>query len=92
VWISDFPVGCHFRTEVPENESQVALEEVLIQLRRDPALDGTYIAMLTADAMGEGATQFRNLGADTFLTKPIDIPLILDLLEEIATREVGLVS
>jgi len=67
-------------------------DKVLVQLRRDPALDGTFIAMLTADAMGDGASQFRNLGADTFLTKPIDIPAILDLLEEVATRGTGLAS
>ena len=45
-----------------------------------------------ADAMGDGASHFRALGADTFLTKPIDIPAILDLLEEVATRGTGLVS
>jgi len=67
-------------------------DKVLAQLRREPALDATFIAMLTADAMGDGATQFRNLGADTFLTKPIDIPLILELLDEVATRETGLAS
>lgn len=65
-------------------------DKVLKRLRQEPSLDGTCIAMLTADAMGDGATQFRQLGADHFLTKPIDIPEILELLEEVATREAGL--
>lgn len=65
-------------------------DKVLKRLRQEPSLDGTFIAMLTADAMGDGATQFRQLGADHFLTKPIDIPAILELLEEVATREAGL--
>lgn len=65
-------------------------DKVLGQLRGEPSLDGTYIAMLTADAMGDGAGHFRQLGADHFLTKPIDIPSILDLLDEVATREVVL--
>jgi PAS domain S-box-containing protein len=65
-------------------------DKVLQRLRQEPSLDDTFIAMLTADAMGDGATVFRQLGADHFLTKPIDIPAILDLLEEVATREAGL--
>jgi len=65
-------------------------DKVLKRLRQEPSLDGTFIAMLTADAMGDGATLFRSLGADSFLTKPIDIPAILDLLEEVATREAGM--
>jgi PAS domain S-box-containing protein len=65
-------------------------DKVLQRLRHEPSLDGTFIAMLTADAMGDGATVFRQLGADHFLTKPIDIPAILDLLEEVATLEAGL--
>jgi CheY-like chemotaxis protein len=59
-------------------------------LRQESSLDGTFIAILTADAMGDGATLFRELGADHFLTKPIDIPAILELLEDVATRETGL--
>ncbi len=65
-------------------------DKVLVRLRQEPSLDGTIIAMLTADAMGDGPTYFTQLGADHFLTKPIDIPAILNLLEEVATREVGL--
>jgi PAS domain S-box-containing protein len=65
-------------------------DKVLKRLRQESSLDGTVIAILTADAMGDGATLFRELGADHFLTKPIDIPAILELLEDVATRETGL--
>ncbi len=65
-------------------------DKVLKELRNDAELDESVIVVMTADAMGDGESVFRELGADHFLTKPINIPAILELLEEVATRKQGL--
>ena len=47
--------------------------EVLRELRSDPATADVPVVVVSADAMGEQIERMRDLGAQAYVTKPIDI-------------------
>ena len=60
--------------------------EVLRQLRRMPALKDTPVCALSASAMHDDLARARAAGFDDYLTKPIDIDRLLDLVRSAARR------
>ena len=56
-------------------------DQVLAILKNDPATKHIPVAMLTADATPGRETRLRAAGADAYLTKPIDVPQLLRLIE-----------
>jgi DNA-binding response OmpR family regulator len=56
------------------------------RLKKDPATAGCPVVMLTAK--DQPADQFwaTEVGADAFLTKPIDLPILLDTLARLTDR------
>jgi CheY-like chemotaxis protein len=56
--------------------------DVLIALKNDPATCSIPIAILTADASATQPRQLLRVGADRFLTKPLDLDEILRLLDD----------
>ena len=56
--------------------------EVLACLKGDAATRNIPVAMLTADATPGQEARLRAAGADHYLTKPIDVPQLLLLIEE----------
>jgi CheY-like chemotaxis protein len=54
--------------------------EVLRLLRADSTTDDIPVVAITADARETKAEQFRSAGADHFLTKPIDVHLLLEIV------------
>lgn len=67
-------------------------DKVLTKLRQNPALADTQIVIITADAMNQASDRFADSGADHFLTKPIQLAQVCDLIEAVATEREGLVS
>jgi DNA-binding response OmpR family regulator len=65
------------------NMPEMSGYEVLAALRRDEALAGTPLIFLTAQSEPAEVRQGMNLGADDYLTKPVDF---LDLLGAIKAR------
>jgi signal transduction histidine kinase/ActR/RegA family two-component response regulator len=59
-------------------------EEVLRRLRQDPETADLLVAMLTADATPGQERRLRALGADDFLTKPLDFGKVGGLLRRAA--------
>lgn len=59
-------------------------EEVLRRLRQDPETADLLVAMLTADATPGQERRLRALGADDFLTKPLDFGKVGALLRRAA--------
>ncbi len=58
-------------------------EEVLRQLRDDPATQHTPVVILTADATQGQVGRLLAAGAYAYLTKPLDVPAFLTLLDEL---------
>ncbi len=52
-------------------------EELLYRLKADPALAGTRIVVVSADATPSRMRRMLALGVDAYLTKPIDIEALL---------------
>lgn len=67
-------------------------DKVLRQLRQIPELSDTKIVVISADAMDQSSTRFSDIGADYFLTKPIRISRIVELLDTVAADTAGLLS
>ncbi len=65
-------------------------DKVLRQLRRIPELSGTKIVVISADAMDQSTDRFSTIGADFFLTKPIRVSRIIELLDTVASEAGGL--
>lgn len=60
--------------------------DVLRVLRNEPATAAIPVAILTADAAPGVPRQFRDAGADHFLTKPLEVDDVLELLDDLASR------
>lgn len=58
-------------------------EEVLAALRRDPANEGLPIVIVSADAIPRNVSRLMEAGANGYLTKPIDVPELLRLVDEV---------
>ncbi len=55
--------------------------DVLEQLRVNPATAVIPIVVLSADATPGQLKRFRDAGADEYLTKPLDLKLLLNLID-----------
>jgi CheY-like chemotaxis protein len=55
--------------------------EVCRQLKADPALRGTLVVMLTAQAQADARRRATAAGADMFLTKPFSPLQVLELVD-----------
>ena len=62
----------------------MAGSEVLQRLKADPATRDVPVAILSADATAGQPERLGALGAAAYLTKPLDVAALLDLLDEIA--------
>lgn len=58
-------------------------EEVLRCLRADARTAGTPIVILSADATADQPERLMALGATSYLTKPVKVPHILDLVDRL---------
>lgn len=58
-------------------------EEVLRALRADVRTAATPVVVLSGDAMPGTATRVRAAGATDYLTKPLDISLVLDVVDDL---------
>jgi CheY-like chemotaxis protein len=57
-------------------------DEVLQQLRDDPATAGIPVVMISADATPGQVQRLLNTGALAYLTKPIDVGQLLQILDD----------
>ena len=57
--------------------------EVLEEVRKDPALQGTFIILLTAKGQDSDREKGLALGANEFMTKPFSPAVILTCMREI---------
>lgn len=57
-------------------------EEVLRRLWQDPRTRAVPVAVLSADATPDQARRLRAAGAVAYLTKPIDVVEVLELLDQ----------
>ena len=57
--------------------------EVLEEVRKDPAMKGTFIILLTAKGQDSDREKGLALGANEFMTKPFSPALILTRMREI---------
>ena len=56
-------------------------EEVLLNLRQDPAFERVPVVMISGDAIPSQVQRMLDLGADAYVTKPFDVHEILDLID-----------
>ena len=66
--------------------------EVLEQLRADPATAAMPVIMLSADATARQSQRLLAAGADAYLTKPLDVRALLSLLDELLGRTAQLTA
>lgn len=59
-------------------------EEILHRVRADPALAATKVVVVSADATPSSVRTMMALGADAYLTKPIDIAALLRVVERLS--------
>lgn len=62
--------------------------QVCEQVKRDPALAGTRIVMLTARGQQSDLERGRKAGADAYLTKPFSPLELIDTIERLAAMRV----
>jgi PAS domain S-box-containing protein len=55
---------------------------VLQRLKADPATAAIPVVVISADATSRQVRRFSQLGADEYLTKPLDVPAFLELLDD----------
>jgi PAS domain S-box-containing protein len=60
--------------------------EVLAELKRDPTTADIPVVILSADATVEQPRNLLGLGAERFLTKPVDLKELLQLLDDAPAR------
>ena len=58
-------------------------EEVLAELRRDPATSDLRIVVISAEARPGETTRVIEAGAERYLVKPVDVEELLALLESV---------
>ena len=63
--------------------------EVLRQLKQDDQTAGIPVVMVSADATPGQIERLLALGAQSYLTKPLDIKLFIQLVEELLREKVG---
>ncbi len=56
---------------------------VLREVRADPELAGTKVVAITADAMPSVRSELEAAGADTVLTKPLELALLLETVSKL---------
>lgn len=56
-------------------------EQVLRRLKADPATADIKVVVVSADATTDAANRLRQLGAADYITKPFDIPRILEIID-----------
>ena len=59
-------------------------DEVLRLLRADPRTRSIPVVMLSADANPRHIQRLRDAGAAAYLTKPIDIARLLEIIDDLA--------
>ncbi|HEY2958143.1 MAG TPA: response regulator, partial [Actinomycetota bacterium] len=64
-------------------------QEVLRRLRANPATAQIPVVVLSADARPSLIRELREQGARAFLTKPLDVRQLLDLLDGVAAGREG---
>ena len=64
-------------------------DDVLRELRSDPLTADLVVAIVSADASPNRIQRLLSQGADRYLTKPIDVPGLLALLDEVAEAKTG---
>jgi len=57
-------------------------EEVLRMLRRDPRTESVPVVVVSADATPGQVERLRGEGAQEYLTKPLDVRRLLEVLRE----------
>jgi len=62
-------------------------EEVLLALRQEPRTQRIPVTILSADATPGQINRLKAAGAREYLTKPLDVKQIIDLLEDTLRRE-----
>lgn len=67
----------------------LAGRDVLRSLKRRDDTKDIPVAVLTADASSGLERTLLDAGAETFLTKPLDVDLVLALLDDVARRRAG---
>lgn len=55
--------------------------ELISRIRADPEYNAVPVVAITADATEQAETAARNAGAADVITKPIDLPALLDRLK-----------
>lgn len=58
-------------------------EQVLASVRATPAMQGTPIVILSADALPSTITHMMSAGANAYLTKPLDVSLFFSTLDRL---------
>ena len=65
-------------------------EEVLRHVRSDPVVSGVPVAICSADASPGQAKRLIGQGADAYLTKPLDLGELIELIEKVrAGKAIG---
>jgi PAS domain S-box-containing protein len=61
-------------------------DQLLLRLRRDPALREVPVVMVSGDAIPSQVQRMLDLGAQGYLTKPFDIRELLGVVDEMLSR------
>jgi CheY-like chemotaxis protein len=65
-------------------------QEVLERIRADSAIAGTRVVVVSADATPGQVERLRDAGADDYLTKPIDVRRLIEIVSSAPAREADL--
>jgi signal transduction histidine kinase/ActR/RegA family two-component response regulator len=68
------------------NLPDISGQQVLAELRADPRLRQVPVVVISADATPGQITRLRDAGADEYLTKPLDVSLLLDIVRRSLER------
>ena len=74
------------------NLPRVGGHEVLAQLRADPELDRIPVVVLTASQEEHEALRSLHLGATAYMTKPVDGPQLMRVVEAVHLFRVGILA
>ena len=62
--------------------------DTLRQLREDPQIAGTPVVMLSAKALEDDVWAGWQAGADSYLTKPLDVELLIEEIDRVSAEAV----